>query len=477
MKLPEEHLRTDDTVTRKPKRRKRWYSGPGAQVLIAMVLGAGVGFAFPETATKLKIVGDLFLALVKAGVAPLVFFTVVMGIASAGDLKKAGKIALRALIYFEVISTIALVMGLLAGNLFGVGRGAGALSADSGKPPVAAEEGEHGIDAFLRDIVPDNFVGAFSSGQLLQVVILAVIFGIGLLGLKPVIQSKVNAGLEVVSETFFGFVNVVMKLAPIGAFGAIAYSVGANGSAMLLRLAELVAQYWLIVGVFVCGVLGLVCLLAGFNIFRIMQCFRVELTLVLGTASSESALPGLLKKLTRMGCSKQSVGLVVPTGYAFNLDGTSLYMSMCTLFLANVYGIPMGLSEQIGVLVLMLLTSKGAATVSGGSFVVFASTVAATGYLPLEGVAILFGVYRFMSMAIATCNTVGNIVATLVVARWSKDMDTEKVKGVLADPSAFLARSEAEDAAAEATEAAREADTPEAGRATVATGSTRKEAT
>ncbi|MEU8527183.1 cation:dicarboxylase symporter family transporter [Streptomyces sp. NPDC048629] len=446
MKLLEEHLGAHDADTRKPKRRKRWYGGPGAQVLIAMVLGVVAGLAFPDAATKLKILGDLFLALIKAGVAPLVFFTVVMGIASAGDLKKAGKIALRALIYFEVVSTIALVMGLLAGNLFGVGRGAGALTANSGEPP-AASGGEHGFEAFLRNIVPDNFVGAFASGQLLQVVVLAVIFGIGLLALKPVMQNKVNAGLEVVSETFFGFVNVVMKLAPIGAFGAIAYSVGANGSAMLLRLAELVVQYWLVVGVFVFGVLGLVCLLAGFNIFHIMRFFRGELTLVLGTASSESALPALLKKLTRMGCSKQTVGLVVPTGYSFNLDGTSLYMAMCTLFLANVYGIPMGLPEQVGVLLLMLLTSKGAATVSGGSFVVFASTIAATGYLPLQGVAILFGVYRFMSMGISTCNTIGNIVATLVVARWCRDMDTDKVKAALADPSAFQSRMEAEEAA------------------------------
>lgn len=305
--------------------------------------------------------------------------------------------------------------------------------------------------AFIKGIVPDNFIGAFSSGQLLQVVVLAVLFGAGLLGLKPYMREKINSGLEVISEAFFGFVNIIMKLAPLGAFGAIAYSVGTNGGAVLLALGQLVLQYWLVVAVFVSGILGLVCLIAGFNIWRILQFVRVEMTLVVGTASSEAALPGLLKKLTGMGCSKQTVGLVVPTGYAFNLDGTSLYMAMCTLFVANAYGVPMSLSQQLGLLLIMLLTSKGAATVSGGTFVVFTSTVTATGYLPVEGAAVLFGVYRFMSMAVAACNTFGNVVATLVLAKWCKEMDTEKVQRALADPKAFLARLEAEEPQAPST--------------------------
>ncbi|MEU4896946.1 cation:dicarboxylase symporter family transporter [Streptomyces sp. NPDC044780] len=432
-----------------PPARHRWYRGLMAQVVIAMVLGIAVGFAFPGFAADLKIVGDLFLALIKAGVAPLVFFTVVMGIASAGDLKKASRIGFLALIYFEAVSTLALLLGLAAANLFGVGKGAGALApgADAAKAP-SADQGEHGVTAFLRDIVPDNFVGAFSSGQLLQVVVVAVLFGIGVLSLKPRMQDRINAGLEVVSEAFFGFVNVVMKLAPIGAFGAIAYSVGTSGSKMLLALTELVLEYWLVVAVFVFGVLGLVCLLAGFSVWRILRYVRVEMTLVLGTASSEAALPGLLKKLTRVGCSKQTVGLVVPTGYAFNLDGTSLYMSICTLFVANAYGIPMGIPEQLGLLLIMLLTSKGAATVSGGTFVVFASTVAATGNLPVEGAAVLFGVYRFMSMATAFCNTFGNVVATFVLAKWCKEMDVDTVRRALADPAAFLAQPEPDDAPA-----------------------------
>ncbi|MFD5321861.1 cation:dicarboxylate symporter family transporter [Streptomyces sp. NPDC127098] len=426
---------------------KRWYRGLGAQVVLAMVLGIAVGFAFPGLGADLKILGDLFLALVKAGVAPLVFLTIVMGIASAGDLRKASRVGFLALVYFEIVSTLALLLGLAAANLFGVGKGVDVEDATGSAEAPGADEGDHGFTAFLRDIVPDNFVGAFSSGQLLQVVVLAVIFGIGLLALEPHLQGRINGGLEVVSEAFFGFVNIIMKLAPFGTFGAIAYAVATSGGGMLLALAELVLQYWLVIAVFVFGVLGLVCLVAGFNILRVLQYVRTEMTLVLGTASSEAALPGLLRKLPLIGCSKQSVGLVVPTGYAFNLDGTSIYMSICTLFVANVYGVPMGLPEQLGLLAIMLLTSKGAATVSGGTFVVFASTVAATDNLPVEGIGVLFGVYRFMSMATAFCNTFGNVVATFVVARWCGEMDVEKVRGALADPRAFLARAEAESAA------------------------------
>lgn len=438
------------------KPKKAWYRGLAAQVIFAMALGILVGFLFPEFSAQLKTVGDLFLALIKAGIAPLVFLTVVLGILSAGNLKEASRIGFSALIYFEVVSTVALALGLLAANLLHVGEGAGALASKTGKPP--ATEGDHSFAGFLKGIVPDNFFGAFTSGQLLQVVILAVIFAAGLLTLKPTVLGKIQGGLDTVSEAFFGFINVIMKLAPIGAFGAIAYSVGTNGSAMLLALAQLVLQFWAVVALFITVVLGLVCLLAGFNVFRILRFVKDEMSLVLGTASSESALPGLLKKLTAMGCSKQSVGLVVPTGYAFNLDGSSLYMSMCTIFLANAFGIHMGLGEQLGLMAIMLLTSKGAATVSGGTYVVFASTIAATGYLPLEGVAILFGVYRFMSMAIAFCNCFGNVVATIVVSKMTKEMDVANVRRALAHPSAFFAEIERQETRASAARVASDAE-------------------
>jgi aerobic C4-dicarboxylate transport protein len=417
----------------------RWYRGLGAQVLVAMALGIAVGFAAPGWSAHLKILGDLFLSLIKAGIAPLVFFTVVLGITAAGNLKRASRIGVLALIYFEIVSTIALLLGLLAGNLLPVGRNAAALTTNPGAAP-GPDSHQHGIGAFLQSIVPDNFIGAFSSGQLLQVVVLAVLFGAGLLTLRVHVQQKVNTALELTSETFFGFINVVMRLAPIGAFGAIAYSVGTNGHAMLIALTELVIEYWVVVAVFIAVVLGLVCLLAGFNVLRLLQYVWDEMALVLGTASSESALPGLLRKLPRLGLSKQSVGLVVPTGYAFNLDGTAIYMAICTLFLARAYNIPMGLSQQLELLLIMLLTSKGAATVSGGTFVVFASTIAATGYLPVSGVAILFGVYRFMSIATAFCNTFGNVVANVVLAKWSKEMDVTAVRRILANPRSFLAQ-------------------------------------
>ena len=417
----------------RPKRRSRWYAGIGNQVLISIVLGIAVGALFPAFSAHLKVVGDTFLDLIKIGVAPLVFLTVVMGIAAAGDLKKASRTGLIALIYFEIVSTVALLLGLLAGNVSGVGIGAGALDGAHAASEVPKAEAEEG--GFLATVVPDNFVGAFSSGHLLQVVVVAILLGIGVLTLAPTVQARFTAGLETAAEGFFALINVIMRLAPIGTFGAIAYSVGTNGSAMLFALAELVAQYWIVVVLFIVVVLGGICLAAGFNVFRLLRAVRTELTLVLGTASSEAGLPGLLKKLPRMGLSRQTVGLVMPTGYAFNLDGTSIYMALCTLFLANAYGIPMGLEQQLGLLVIMLLTSKGAATVSGGTFVVFASTVTATGYLPIEGVAILFGVYRVMSMAIAACNTFGNVVATVVISRWNGDLDRARLREVLANPA------------------------------------------
>ncbi|KAA5830553.1 cation:dicarboxylase symporter family transporter [Saccharopolyspora hirsuta] len=417
----------------RPRRRARWYTSIGNQVLISIVLGIAVGALFPAFSAQLGVVGDTFLDLIKIGVAPLVFLTVVMGIAAAGDLKKASRTGLIALIYFEVVSTVALLLGLLAGNVSGVGIGTGALS--GAHPTGGAPTGGSDDEGFLATVVPDNFVGAFSSGHLLQVVVIAVLLGIGLLTLAPAVQARFTAGLETASEGFFALINVIMRLAPIGTFGAIAYSVGTNGPAMLLALAELVAQYWIVVVLFIVVVLGGICLAAGINVFRLLRAVRTELTLVLGTASSEAGLPGLLEKLPRMGLSRQTVGLVMPTGYAFNLDGTSIYLALCTLFLANAYGIPMGFEQQLGLLVIMLLTSKGAATVSGGTFVVFASTVTATGYLPVEGVAILFGVYRVMSMATATCNTFGNVVATAVISRWNGDLDRARLRAVLADPS------------------------------------------
>jgi aerobic C4-dicarboxylate transport protein len=399
-----------------------WYRKLGMQVLLSLVLGIAVGFLFPKFASQLKLLGDMFLSLIKAGVAPLVFLTIVHGIASAGDVKSAGRVGWRSIVYFEVVSTLALMLGLLAGNLLELGSHMSPVAATV-VPAAVAKAQNQGFLAFMMHIVPDNFVGAFAKGELLQVVVLAVMVGIGILAIPPARREKVNTGLDYISEVLFSFINLVMKLAPIGTFGAVAYSVGSNGLSVLVALAQLVLGFYGVVFLFIALVLGTIARLAGFSLWRFLRYIKEEIFIVLGTASSESALPRLLVKLERLGCAKQTVGLVLPTGYAFNLDGTSIFMSMGVMFIAHAYGVPLTLDHQIGILLLMLLTSKGAATVSGGSFVVFAATVTSTGILPVEGLAVIFGVYRFMSMAIATCNTIGNSVATVVIAKWSRTFD------------------------------------------------------
>lgn len=402
-----------------------WYRKLGMQVLLALVLGIALGFAFPKFATQLKLLGDMFLSLIKAGVAPLVFLTIVHGIASAGDVRSAGRVGWRSIVYFEVISTLALVLGLAAGNLLEIGKGMANAAHGVAAPAAAKAAAPQGFLEFMAHIVPDNFLGAFVKGELLQVVVLAVMVGIGILAIPNQRRTMINEGLGQISEVLFSFINLVMKLAPIGTFGAVAYSVGSNGTAVLIALAQLVVSFYAVVVLFLAVVLGVVARIAGFSLWRFLRYVKDEILIVLGTASSESALPRLLIKLERLGCAKQTVGLVLPTGYAFNLDGTSLFMAMGVMFISHAYGVPLSLDQQLGVLLLMLLTSKGAATVSGGSFVVFAATVTSTGILPVEGLALIFGVYRFLSMAIATCNTIGNSVATVVVAKWSGTFDAE----------------------------------------------------
>ncbi|CDH79546.1 C4-dicarboxylate transporter DctA [Pseudomonas aeruginosa] len=419
-------------MTASPK--KPFYRDLTFQVIAAMALGIAFGFVAPELAAQFKILGDIFLKLIKTAVAPLVFFTVVHGIASAGDIKRVGKVGWRALVYFEVVSTIALAIGLAWANLLDIGSGmhdAHPNSATSAATAAALAKGHAPSSTmeFIYGIFPDNFVGAFAGGQLLQVLVISVLFGFALLALKEDRRAAIEDGLNRVSECFFEFINLIMKFAPLGAFGSVAYAVGSNGTAVLMSLANLVLMFYVAVILFIVVVLGAVCRLSGFSLWRFLKYIKDEIFIVIGTASSESALPRLLLKLEKLGCSKQSVGLVLPTGYAFNLDGTSIYMSLCVLFIANAYGVPLSWEQQLGIVAIMLVTSKGAAAVSGGSFVVFAATVTAIGVLPVEGLALLFGVYRFMSMAIATCNTIGNSVATVVVAKWAGEFSEETARG------------------------------------------------
>ncbi len=418
-------------MTASPK--KPLYRDLTFQVVAAMLLGILFGFVAPEIAASFKILGDVFLKLIKTAVAPLVFFTVVHGIASAGDIKRVGKVGWRALVYFEVVSTIALAIGLVWGNLLDIGSGMHDAHPNSATATAAAAALAKGHAPgstleFIYGIFPDNFVGAFAGGQLLQVLVISVLFGFALLALKQERREVIEDGLNRVSECFFEFINLIMKFAPLGAFGSVAYAVGSNGTAVLMSLANLVLMFYVAVILFIAIVLGAVCRLSGFSLWRFLKYIKDEVFIVIGTASSESALPRLLLKLEKLGCSKQSVGLVLPTGYAFNLDGTSIYMSLCVLFIANAYGVPLTWEQQLGMVAIMLVTSKGAAAVSGGSFVVFAATVTAIGVLPVEGLALLFGVYRFMSMAIATCNTIGNSVATVVVAKWAGEFSEQAAK-------------------------------------------------
>lgn len=418
-----------------PAPPRAFYRGLGFQIGLALVLGIGVGLFFPAFGASLKVLGDIFLSLIKAGVAPLVFLTIVTGIASAGDVRSAGRVGIRAIIYFEVVSTLAIVIGLLAGNLLQIGKGAAIATANAVVPAGAAQAAPPTFMSFLVHMVPDNFIGAFAKGEMLQVVVLAVIAGIGILSLRPERRAVVVNGLDYIAEVLFAFINIIMRLAPIGTFGAIAYSVGSNGTTVLIALAQLIISYYVVVAFFVLAVLGAILWLsARVNILRLLRYLKEELILTVGTASSEPALPRLLLKLEALGCSKQSVGLVLPTGYAFNLDGTSLYMSLGILFIANAFGVPLSIEQQIGMLLLMLLTSKGAATVSGGTFVVFAATVTSAGILPVEGLALMFGVYRFMSMATAFCNVFGNSVATVVVARWAGEFDPLQARKALHAP-------------------------------------------
>jgi len=419
--MQNEHASHDGAIVA-AKKKLPWYRKLGMQMLLALVIGIVVGLLFPKFGAQLKVLGDIFLALIKAGVAPLVFLTIVHGIASAGDVKSAGRVGWRSIVYFEVVSTIALAFGLLAGNLLQIGKGMIGVAVGA-VPATAAKAAPQGFTEFVMHIVPDNFIGAFAKGELLQVVVLAVMVGIGILAIPERRRVRINEGLDLISEVLFSFINLVMKLAPLGTLGAIAFSVGSNGTAVLIALAQLVLSFYAVIVLFIVVVMGVIAKLAGFSLWRFLRYIKDEIFIVLGTASSESALPRLLIKLERLGCAKQTVGLVLPTGYAFNLDGTSIFMSMGVMFIAHAYGVPITLDHQIGILLLMLLTSKGAATVSGGSFVVFAATVTSTGFLPVEGLALIFGVYRFMSMAIATCNTIGNSLATVVIARWSRTFD------------------------------------------------------
>lgn len=404
------------------------------QVLIAIVLGIIVGAMFPEFGAKLKILADIFIKLIKMLIAPIIFLTVVIGIGSMGDVKKVGKIGGKALIYFEIVSTFALAIGLLVVNIVQPGKGFNtdaANAADVSQYTQQAAAAEHGFGAFIMQIIPDNVIGALANGELLPVLFSAVLFGLAAAAIgepaKPVIKF-----FEQVADIFFKIVNMVMKISPIGAFGAMSYTIGNFGIKSLGNLGFLMLSVYITMFIFIVAIIGLITHYFGFSIFKFIKYIKDEIFIVIGTSSSESALPSMMRKLENYGCSKQVVGLVVPTGYSFNLDGTSIYLSMAAIFIAQAYGVELDIWHQITLLAILMLTSKGAAGVTGSGFITLAATLAAFPMIPVEGIALLIGVDRFMSEARAVTNLIGNGVATVVVSKMEKEFDPEQEKRALA---------------------------------------------
>ncbi len=418
---------------------KPWYKILYVQVLIAILLGIVVGWLAPTIATNdwIKALGDGFIKLIRMVIAPIIFCTVVSGISHIQDARKVGRVGVKALIYFEVVSSFALLIGLVMGNLIQVGHGLAA------KPDAAAvatyvkqAEAEKSVD-FVLNIIPDSVVGAFARGDILQVLLFAILFGFALMALGER-GHRLRDIIDDTSHAVFGVIAIVMKAAPFGAFGAMAFTIGKFGPAALGNLLGLIALFYATAGLFVVVVLGLIARMVGFNIFKFIGYIKDELLIVLGTSSSESALPQLMEKLERLGCSKSVVGLVVPTGYSFNLDGTNIYMTLATLFIAQALGVDLTFSQQITILVVAMLTSKGASGVTGAGFITLAATLTVVNPALVPGMAIVFSVDKFMSEVRALTNITGNGVATVFVSWWEGELDHDKLHANLnqvIDPS------------------------------------------
>lgn len=417
-----------------PSARPVWFSHLYAQVLLAIVAGIAIGFVWPETGVALQPLGDAFIKLVKMIIAPVIFLTITTGIAGMRAVGEVGRVAGKAFVYFLAVSTLALVVGLIVANLVQPGAGmnidpatldASAVKDYAGKAEAAS------IVKFLLDIIPTTALSALTDGSILQVLLISILFGfaIALVG-KP--AESVTRFLEAVSLVVFKLVALLMRLAPIGAFGAMAFTIGKYGLGTLVSLGSLVLTFYMTSAIFVIVVLGMIARLNGFSIVALLRYLKGELLLVLGTSSSEAALPALIEKMERAGCSKAVVGLVVPTGYSFNLDGTNIYMTLAALFIAQATGIELSLGEQLALLGVAMISSKGAAGVTGAGFITLAATLSIVPSIPLAGMALILGVDRFMSECRALTNFIGNAVATVVVARWENALDTDQLNAALA---------------------------------------------
>ncbi len=416
---------------------KAFYKNLYFQVLVAIAIGIVLGYLHPETGAAMKPLGDGFIKLIKMMIAPIIFCTVVLGISGMENMKAVGKTGALAILYFEVLSTISLVIGLVIVDVVrpGAGMNVNILTLDA--KAVAAYTGPGKMQTttgFLLDIIPDTIVGAFAKGDILSVLFFAVLFGFALhmIGDKGKVAYAV---IEQISAALFRVVGMIMRVAPIGAFGAMAFTIGKYGLGTLFQLGKLMACFYATCLIFIFVVLGIVARLHGFSIWKYLKFIKEELFIVLGTSSSEAVLPRMMVKMEAVGVQKATVGLVIPAGYSFNLDGTSIYLTMAAIFIAQATNTHLSLSQQLGLLAILMLTSKGAAAVTGGGFIVLAATLATTGTVPVAGVALILGIDRFMSEARALTNLIGNGVATIVVGHWCKTLDEDKLRKVLSGNS------------------------------------------
>ena len=420
----------DINVIEQPIAKKPWYRLLYLQVIIAIVIGVVLGHYWPEQSQSLKLLGDGFIALVKMIIAPVIFITVSTGLASMSNLNAVGRVTGKAMLYFITFSTLALVIGMVVANLIQPGHGMNidptSIDPKSIKDYLSATK-EHTLTNFILEIIPTSLLSSLTGDRILQVLFVAIIFGIGLSMTqeksKPVIDF-----LHALAHPIFKIVEMIMKLAPIGAFGAMAFTVGKYGLAVLWNLIGLVGTFYLTSFLFIVIILGLVAAYNKFNIFKLLRYIKDELFLVLATSSSESALPNLMRKLEKLGCSKQVVGLVVPTGYSFNLDGTNIYMTLAALFIAQACNFPLTINQQILILLIAMLSSKGSAGVTGAGFITLAATLAVVKGFPVQGIALILGIDKFMSECRALTNFIGNAVATIVVARWDNQLDETILK-------------------------------------------------
>jgi len=414
------------------EQKKPFYRVLYVQVLVAIVLGVLVGWLWPEFGKNewIKALGDGFVKLIKMVIAPVIFCTVVSGIAHISEVKKVGRVAVKALIYFEVVSTFALALGLIVGNVLHPGTGFQGQSNAAAVASYAKQASEMKSVDFVLHIIPDTVVGAFAQGEILQVLLFAILFGFALMGLGER-GHTIRAFIDDAAHAIFGVIAIIVKAAPIGAFGAMAFTIGRYGPQALGNLAGLIATFYLTAFIFVVVVLGIIARIAGFSIFKFLKYIKDELLIVLGTSSSESALPQLMEKLEILGCSKPVVGLVVPTGYSFNLDGTNIYMTLATLFIAQAMNVDLSFGEQMTILIVAMLTSKGASGITGAGFITLAGTLAAVRPELVPGMAIVLGIDKFMSECRALTNLCGNGVACVIVAWWEGELDRDKLRAAL----------------------------------------------